>query len=37
MGGSAHGSAWWTLFAVGCLLVAGIAVITRRRLAQRGP
>ena len=34
-GGSTHGSARWTLFGVGCLLLAGIGVGARRRLGRR--
>jgi hypothetical protein len=35
-GGTAHGSLFWTAFGVGCLLLAGIAVTLRGRLAGRG-
>ena len=35
-GGTAHGSVFWTAFGVSCLLLAGLAVTLRRRLARRG-
>jgi hypothetical protein len=35
LGGTAHASGWWTLFGVGCLALAGIALAKRRSLARR--
>jgi hypothetical protein len=37
LGGSGHGSAWLTLFGVGCLALAGVALRGRRRLVRRKP
>jgi hypothetical protein len=34
-GGTAHGSVFWTTFGVSCLVLAGIAVIVRQRVARR--
>jgi hypothetical protein len=34
-GGTAHGSVFWTAFGMSCLLLAGIAVTLRQRLARR--
>jgi hypothetical protein len=35
-GGTAHGSFVWTTFGVSCVLLAGIAVALRQRVARRG-
>jgi len=37
VGGTAHGSAWWTLFGIGCLTMAAGALGLRRKLARREP
>jgi hypothetical protein len=34
-GGTAHGSVFWTSFGLGCLLLAGVAVALRQRVARR--
>jgi len=34
-GGTAHGSAFWTSLGVICLLLAGIGVVLRQRIARR--